>query len=223
MRFMVLLLLCGTAHADVMDRAQGGAWLHYELSEVHNVEDGSPSDLVLAGARLHGFVGEGATVMYAVGLDLAAGSTLGRAGLAYDVALFPVGVGVRFGRTSIATLATGVGAMGAVGSLDDAVTLPVELNIEAMSKHRVLARIRTAWVAGAAGRHDGARDVPFADELDATLGLRLGHHYEQHGYPCGNGYFFGIAFRELAGTRYLGAVIGYSIDLATARRSKTKQ
>lgn len=222
MRWLVVLALCGAAHADPLQGAQGGAWLHYELSGVHGV--GEVDDLVLAGARLHGFLGEGSTVAYHIGLDLAAGSTIHRSGLAYDVALFPIGVGVRFGRTGIAALGTGIGAMGAVGSLDDAVTWPVELNVEAGSgRMRVLARARAAWVAGADGRHDGAPSIAFADELDAMLALRVGHHYEDYGYPTGNGYFAGLAYRELAGSRYAGVVIGYSIDLATRRRSTLRR
>ncbi len=222
---LVLVLAPPRAHADrwsrLADHAQGGAWLHYELSVVHDVDDRGTQpalhELVLAGARLHGFVGENPTVNYHVGLDLAAGSTLRGAGFAYDVALFPLGVGVRVGDTGVIALGGGVGAMGAVGTLDDAVTFPVELNAELGSGWRVLARVRTAWVAGAPGRHDGSPSAPFADELDATLGLRLGHHYTDYGYPTGNGYFIGASYRELAGARFVGAVIGHSIDLATPR------
>ena len=61
-----------------------------------------------------------------------------------------------------------------------------------------------------------------AQELDATLGVRIGHHYEDYGFPSGNGYFVGAGYRELAGTRYVGAVVGYSIDLATPRRSRDR-
>jgi hypothetical protein len=221
---LALVALGGVAHADRWSRfndAQGGAWLTYELSAITDVDDTrqtvAPHQLILAGARLHGFVGEGKTVGFHAGIDLAAGSTVGGGGFAYDVALFPLGVGVRAGKTGVIAVGTGVGAMGAIGTLDDAVTLPIELNAElGGGRVRLLARARAAYVAGAPDRHDGAPSAPFADELDAQLGLRIGHRYNDY-VPSGNGYFAGIAFRELMGARYAGIVIGYSIDLATPR------
>ena len=221
---VVLVALAGAADARPDWRhLRGGAWLHYELSDVALADEGprpAPvTNLLLAGARLHGYVGTGSTVAYHVGLDLAAGSTLDRAGFAYDVALFPVGVAVRATGSSFLALGAGVGAMGAVGTLDDAVTLPLELTAElGGGRLRVLARGRVAYVAGAPDRHDGAPSLPFADELDAMLGVRIGHHYTDYGFPSGNGYFVGAAYRELLGSRYLGVVIGYSIDLGTRRR-----
>ncbi|MBV8759280.1 MAG: hypothetical protein JO257_18480 [Deltaproteobacteria bacterium] len=222
----VLVLLAGCARwsdkRDMVYKLQGGAFMHYELTGVTRADHldtpaAAPRDLVLAGARLHGFVGGGKTIGLHGGIDLAAGSTLRGAGFAYDVALLPLGIAVRFGRSSFVALGTGVGAMGAVGTLDDAVTLPVEATLEAGKGIRVLARARASYVAGAAGRHDGARNVPFADELDAMLALRIGHHYEDYGYPSGNGYFVGVAYRELLDSRWIGATIGYSIDLGTPR------
>jgi hypothetical protein len=220
---LVALLLAGTAHADRwsdLRDIQGAAWGHYELTDVHDVEDRAhPSNILLAGLRVHALLGWNPTVGYHVGIDLAAGSTLGRAGFAYDVALFPVGVGVRLGPTSFVAFGAGVGAMGAVGTLDDAVTLPLEATVElGGNRLRVLARARASYVAGAPGRHDGAPSIAFADELEGLLGLRIGHHYQDWGFPSGNGYFGGIAYRELAGSRYVGLAIGYSIDGATERR-----
>ncbi len=222
----------GDAHAQrlrrAMDRAQGGAWLHYELTGLTVVDEdargeGAPPpgarELVLTGARLHGFLSTSASVAYHVGIDLAAGSTIRGGGLAYDVALFPLGVVVRFGETSIVGLGAGVGAIGAVGTIDDAVTLPLEAVAEIGSgRVRLLARARAAYVAGADARQRGAPSIAFADELDATLGLRVGRAYRDHGFPTGNGYFIGAAYRELAGARFLGLTLGYSIDLATPRR-----
>jgi len=225
----------GAARADRWERAanrlQGGALLHYELAGLAVVDEsgtrrpGAPSaapaarELVLAGVRLHGFFGENASVAYHSGLDLAAGGTLDGGGFAYDVALLPVGVAVRVGETSFVAIGAGVGAIGATGTLDDAITLPVEAIAElGGGRARLLARARAAYIAGAAGRQNGAPSLPFADELDATVGLRLSRTYRDHGFPTGNGYFAGVAYRELAGTRFLGLAIGYSIDMATPRR-----
>lgn len=227
-----VLLVATTASADrwmrARDRFQGGAWLHYELSGLTIVDDDRAADrmlepahdeLVLAGVRLHGFVGTNASVAYHVGVDLAAGSTLREAGFAYDVALFPVGVVVRANRTWIFGIGAGIGASGAVGTLDDAITLPVEAVAElGDGALRLLARGRFSYVASASARQSAAPSAPFADELDATLGVRFGKHYEDHGFPSGNGYFLGASYRELGGARMLGLTVGYSIDLAMPRR-----
>jgi hypothetical protein len=222
----------GEARAEppAADSGQGGGWLHYELTGLTVVDERSEGrgggvaapaarELVLAGVRLHGFVSGNASVAYQVGIDLAAGGTLRGGGFAYDVALFPVGVVVRAGETSIFGVGVGVGAMGATGTIDDAVTLPVEAVAEVGGgRARLLARARAAYVAGADARQNGAPSLAFADELDATLGLRIGRHHGEHGFPTGNGYFAGATYRELAGARFLGLVIGYSIDAATPRR-----
>jgi hypothetical protein len=228
---LALLALCGVAHADRwsrLQRLQGNAWLHYELSWVHDVDDthGAPraTDLILAGARLHGFVGEGANIGYHAGIDLEGGATIHGAGFAYDVALFPIGIGVRLGETNVIAIGTGIEAMGAMHTLDDAVLIPVEAVAElGGGRARILARARAAWVTGAPSRHDGAPSLAFADELEATLGVRLGHHYDDYDFPTGNGYFAGATYRELLGTRFVGLVIGYSIDLGTQRHFLDKE
>jgi len=221
-----VLAVSSSAHAErwqrMMDRVQGGAFLHYELTGLEAIDEPgptqTPNEMVLAGARLHGFLGKGASVAYHIGADLFAGSTLRGAGFAYDVALFPVGIVVRFGKTSIIGFSAGVGAIGAVGTIDDAVTVPVEAIAEIGNAWRLLARARVAYVAGADSRQSAAPSIPFADELDAMLGLRFGHHYDDHGFPTGNGYFLGVSYRELAGTKFAGFTIGYSIDMAMPRR-----
>jgi hypothetical protein len=231
---VALLALCGDAAADntgeVADRwrrrkerYQGGAWLHYELTGLSAVdrEPAQPADdLVLAGARLHGFLGTNASIAYHIGADLAFGSTTRDAGFAYDVALFPVGILVRAGKTSIVGFGAGIGGMGAVGTLDDALTLPVEMTAEVGigRRVRILSRARVTYNALAPTRQSGAPNVPFADELDAMLGLRIGRYYDDYGFPSGNGYFVGASYRELARGHMVGLTIGYSIDLAMPRR-----
>lgn len=216
-------VLAAAAVAEARPIPQGGGWLHYELTGLHALEDdaGPPPaarDLLLAGARLHGFIG-GDHVGYHVGIDLAAGATVNAGGFAYDVALFPLGGAVRLGRTGVFALGAGVGASGATGSLDDAATFPLEANLElGGGSVRVLARARAIYVAGAPARQNGALSLAFVDELDATVGIRIGRHYEQWGFPSGNGNFLGASYRELGGVTYVGIVIGYSIDGATAKR-----
>ncbi len=206
-----------------MDRWQGGAWLHYELTGMRATEmdcECVADDLILAGARLHGFIGANASIAYHIGADILLGSTVREGGFAYDLALFPVGVLVRAGKTSIIGFGVGIGGMGAVGTVDDAVTVPVEVTAEiGLGKRlRLLSRTRVTYNAWAPTRQSGADSIAFADELDAMLGLRIGRYYDDYGFPSGNGYFVGVSYRELAGGQMVGLTIGYSIDLAMPRR-----
>jgi hypothetical protein len=227
---MVLALVATPAHArswrTLADELTYGTWLHYEVSELHEVEgpDQRFDDLVLAGFRLHGFVGKHG-VGWHVGLDASAGSTIHRAGFAYDVAFLPIGVAFKWGDTQMIGLGTGVGAMGAVGTLDDAATFPIEAFAELAvgSRIRILARGRASYVAGAGGRARGSPTLGFADELDATLGIRIGHSFHEWGFPSGDGYFAGVGYRELLGSKFVGLVVGYSVDLASPRHGGDRE
>jgi hypothetical protein len=225
---MLLMLLAGTAHAqwsNMQDRVQGGAYGHYELTGWTAVDDDrqrmtvpNAESLVLAGLRLGGFLGGNASVNYHIALDAFAGSTIHGNGFAYDVALYPVGTAVRFGKTGVFGIVGGIGASGAVGTIDDAGVVPIQAIFEAGSGWRLLARARIGYVFGSDARQSAAPSVPFADEFEAMLGIRRGTHYAKHGFPSGNGYFLAASYREQAGTRYLGATIGYSLDASLPRR-----
>jgi hypothetical protein len=217
---LILGLFTSVAHAEI----KGGSFMHYEVSGLTVVDEqvdrpAGPvaKELYLGGARLHGFIAANNTVAYHTGLDILVGGTSRPGGFAYDIALFPAGTIVRFGATAIAGVGVGVGFSGATGALDDAVTLPVEVILEVGRKHRLLARARFSYVSGAASRQSAAPSIPFADELDATLGFRLGRAYDRFGLHSGNGYFLGVTYREVAGMRFAGLTLGYSIDLATPR------
>jgi hypothetical protein len=210
---------------SLQSRLQGAAWLHYELTGLHDVEDTAASsapphapslhELVLAGARLHGIVGGGGPILYHVGFDVLVGGTARGAGFAYDLSLFPIGAAVRLGQTSLVAIGAGVGVSGATSTLDDAVMLPVELTSElGGGRVRLLMRARAAYALAARSRREGAPSLPLGDELDATVGVRIGRHYDE-GFPAGNGYFVAAAYRELEGGRFVGLTIGYSIDIAT--------
>ena len=211
---------------NLANDVQGGGYLHEELTLLTHVED-TPGNgartidqLGLVGFRLHGFAGFGANVGYHLGLDLAAGATIGRhGGFAYDVGFLPLGIAVRFGASSFLTLGTGIVASGATGAIDDAVALPFDVDLELdASRVRLIGWARAAWIAGSPQRHDGAPSVPFADELDAMVGVRIGHHYTDYGFPTGNGAYIGVAYKELTGTTFVGVTFGYSMDMATAQR-----
>jgi len=221
MRATTSLVLIGAAIAAPAraDRYRGAASLEYEAGYVHAYErdegSGSPDGLGLAGARLRGQIGSGA-FGYRVGADLRAGSTA-PGGFAYDVGLYLAGIGARLGDWSRFGVTAGVGASGATGTIDDAVQLPVEAMLELAlgERLRVLGRGRIAWLGFADARQGGAGTLPWGDELEAQLAIRLGHRWTDHGYPVGNGYYVGVNFREAEGARMIGAVIGHSLDAAT--------
>lgn len=217
MRALVILaLLVSTAHAGP-DDWKGGAWLHYEASYVHRRDaEGALEGVGTAGLRLRGFASRKLPVGYLAGLDLHAGST-NPGGFAYQVDLYLLGMGARLGGAGVIGLGSGVGASGAVGTLDDGVELPIEafLELGLGSRVRLLARGRAVWLGAASGRTDGAPNFKFADEVDATLGLRLGRRYSDFGFPTGNGYFVGAAYREQLGAQFVGAVFGYSVDVGS--------
>lgn len=202
-----------TAAADPEDW-KGGAWLHYEASYVHHRD--RAAGVGMAGLRLKGFASRKLPVGYLAGLDLHAGST-NPGGFAYQVNLYLLGIGARLGSLGTAGIGTGVGASGAVGTVDDGVEVPVEafLELGLGSRLRVLARGRAVWLGAAPGRLDGSPTFSFTDEVDATLAVRLGRRYRDFGFPSGNGYFAGVAYREWQGARFVGAVIGYSVDVGT--------
>jgi hypothetical protein len=218
---VILVLLGGVAHAQMPD-LQGAAQLHYELEGLHAVDHAdamtypAARDFVMATARLHGFLG-GKSIAFHMGLDLGAGGTIHDGGFAYDVSLFPLGVAFRFFETSFFTLGAGIGAAGATGTLDDAVTFPLEARLEVGRGIRLLARGRATYVDAARDREGGA---PLTDELEGMLGLRIGNGYDEYGFPTGNGYFVGATFKEQLGARFMGLIIGYSIDMGTRRRSR---
>jgi hypothetical protein len=231
-----VLLVLDAACARMRD-GHGNAWAHHELTVIHDVDPpsttGSPpseapaassprfSELILAGTRGNALLGT-RHVGYHIGADLSFGSTLRAGGFAYDLALFPLGAGLRLGATSALMLGAGIGASGAVGSLDDAITFPIELTGEFdAGRARLLARGRLTYLAAAPGRARGAPTTSLADETEAMLALRIGHHYDSYGFPTGNGYFAGIAYRELLGARFLGLTIGYSLDVATRAPYRT--
>jgi hypothetical protein len=218
---VVTLGLESRAHAQMPD-LQGGAQLHYELEGLHAVDHADAMtypearDFVMATARLHGFLGS-KTFGFHMGLDLGAGGTIHDGGFAYDVSVFPFGVAFRFFETSFLTLGAGIGAAGATGTLDDAVTFPLEARLEVGRGLRLLGRARATFVDAARHREGGA---PFTDELEGMLGLRIGSGYDEYGFPTGNGYFVGATFKEQLGTRFLGLMIGYSIDMGTRRKPR---
>jgi hypothetical protein len=225
---VLALSLTRTASAGMggFDSLGFGAQIQYELSSMHDVGHEAmaaprPNDLVLGGFRVHGFVG-GKRWGYHLGAAMTSGSTIRDAGFAYDVSLFPFGVALRFFETSFITFGAGVGASGAVGTLDDAVTFPLEARFEVGRGVRVLGRARVTYLDGAGGREDSGMSLGIGDELEAMLAVRLGKGYDEHGFVSGNGYFIGATVRESLGARFAGVVVGYSLDMGSRRTQRRR-
>jgi hypothetical protein len=198
-----------------------GAWMHYELSEQHAIDDAmtSSKDFILGGARVGGFVG-GRRLMYAGSFDFAFGSTIGKSGFMYELGLLPLGIAVRPTERSLIVLASGIAGTGAIGTLDDAVALPLELTAETtLGPLRLLGRARASWLAASDARQDGAPSFAWTDEFDATLAIRVGHRFNEYELASGNGYFVGATYREMEGARFVGIVIGHSVDMGSEKRS----
>jgi hypothetical protein len=215
MRWVIVAILCwpGIAAAQDWNSFEGTGTAEYEARYVHALDE--TRGLGLAGIRARGHLG-GEVVGYRVGIDLHAGATV-PGGFAYDCALYPMGLGVRLGRWSTLGVISGVVAAGATHTMDDAVLLPAELSLDLAlgSRLRVIARGRLGWVGAAPSRQDGAPTTPFADELDASFSIRWGDRADRYGFTSGRGYYLGVAYREAEGSRFVGVVVGHSIDAGT--------
>lgn len=221
MRALVIIVLLATSTTA---RAQPafGAWMHYELNGQHRIDDAmhGSSDLVLAGARVGGFVGN--RIAYAASFDFAFGSTIGKSGFMYELGLLPLGIALRPSERSVVAFATGIAGSGAIGTLDDAVAMPLEVTAEAtLGPLRLLARGRASFLAASDARQNGSPTVGWADEIDATVGIRLGRRYDKFRLASGNGYFLGVSYREMEGAKFAGIVIGHSVDMGSRTRRRT--
>ena len=221
MRAVVVMILCASAPAaaDGIEDVKGAASLEYEASYLHGLDDematAEATGRGLAGVRMRGQAG-GDVLGYRIGLELHAGATA-PAGFAYDVAFFPMGLGLRLGRWSRFGVVGGIGASGATGTMDDGATFPVEASLELAlgARLRVLARGRITWLTAADARDAGVRTLDAGDELDASLALRLGRRWMDYDFPTGNGYYLGVGYREAEGAQMIGIVVGHSIDMGT--------
>ncbi|HET9990326.1 MAG TPA: hypothetical protein VFQ65_17465 [Kofleriaceae bacterium] len=170
--------------------------------------DPSITQLGLVGMRF-GFMAGDREVSEHVSFDVAIGGQIGRhGGFAYDAAILPLGIGVRLGADSFLALDTGLAAMGATGSLDDAVLVPIQLELEYGVTYHLIVRARDSFVFGADGRRDGAPSLPLGDELEGMVGVRVGKS-DAANLPMG--YFIGVAYKEMLGTRYVGLSLGYAL------------
>jgi hypothetical protein len=145
----------------------------------------------------------GSRLGYAIGLDLDAGAT--GSGAVFNAELYPIGVGLRFGRSGALTLSAGVGAGGAGGDVrPTALQIPVEL------RGRVqLGPVRAmAWTV--------ARETPLTDErdleLEASIALGWGSQRTYWGgTSSGSGPFVAVTGHRVDDETALSIAIGIEI------------
>lgn len=156
----------------------------------------------------------GSIPSFCMGMDASIGGS--NQGVAYSVSLYPAGVGVRIGASSVIAACGGV-RYDAIGSkLPRAFSLPAELTASTtLGPLRPIAWIRPAWVLAKEERQNGlSRD--FADELEAGLLLRLGR--QRHFWTetnAGGGPAIGVTYRGFLDTYAIGVLFGF--DFAGAR------
>jgi hypothetical protein len=220
---LCLIGLAGVARADgdVPDLAVPARSAQFAFTLLEHFADMRPvtavpvvapdpaiTQLGLVGMRFS-FIAGDRQVSEHLAFDVAVGGQIGRhGGFAYDAAVLPLGIGVRLGADSFLALGTGIAAMGATGSLDDAVLVPIQLELEYGLTYHLIVRARDSFVFGADGRRDGAPSLPIGDELEGMVGVRVGKA-DNPSVPMG--YFIGVAYKEMLDTRYIGLSLGYAV------------
>lgn len=188
----------------------GGFFMSVELSSVGrlaNTQASSVAEVTMVSAHVS-FSSGYPHLRYFATLDLGAGVAFATEGLAYDVQLLPLGVGIELSRpehTAFIGVATGIGASGAPGALPSAGMIPVQVTtMFRLSKSlNLMSRTRASWLINRTSRDNGSRTASFADELDALLALQRSGEWNYL-----EGSYVGIAYRELEGAHFVGIVFG---------------
>lgn len=153
----------------------------------------------------------GTSIRYCTGLDTDIGTT--STGLVYELELYALGAALPVGDDGFVSVCSGAGLSGVRGSIPFAWQFPVELGAEMQfGSIRGQGWIRTRWIAGEDLRQDGSDLAGFADELDLTVGVRLGANSRYWSrVTSGHGVFLGVNYREQGNANFGGIVIGLSM------------
>jgi hypothetical protein len=211
----VLLLASGNALAQQVPDAAASVWLGLSLDHTDEPRPPvAPPDVAAFDLRLRFLLGN--TVGYLPGLDLRLGGGLD-GGFAYGFDLLAAGFAVRVGDDGWVALAAGGGLSGVIGRLPFAWRLPVELAAELdLDEHvRLIGCLRVAWDAG--GRPGGAPALPFADEAEVLLGLRLGDRKEYGDLTAASGYVIALRYGELMGSHVVGVAVAFAMSAGSRR------
>jgi len=186
-----------------------------DLAYQHAGGDAAQANAASAGLRLRFLPGRRLTAC--LGVDARAG--VGGGGALHAATIYPIGLALRYGRTSHVSLCAGAGLSGVTGgAVPRAWTFPVELAWEgtgAFAIVRPLLVARASRVAGAGPREDGSPLFAPADEIHLAAGLRIMVPGEPlPGLSTGDGIFLGLTYDEALGDRIVGAALGYSFAAA---------
>lgn len=155
----------------------------------------------------------GRKLAWCTGFDGAIGAGIADTGFLYETELYPAGVAFGIQDDGFVSVCGGAGLSGATGTIPFALQFPLELAAELQfGSVRTIAWARTRWIAGEDARQDGSDLISFADEFDAMLGLRFGRnsrYWER--VTAGQGAFVGLNYRERAGARFAGIVVGVAL------------
>jgi hypothetical protein len=184
----------------------GGAALSgiLELDYRHGFDEAPVENAVMAGVRARALFGE--RLAACVGLDGRVG--IGGGGAVYDAALYPLGLALRYGRTSHLAVCGGVGLEGVSGgAVPPSVTVPLELHWEATGAFRVIRPLVVARVSRRVTHTE-------RDELGihVLLGLRVMLPLEfVPEISAGDGVYVGLTYDDALGARLFGVAIGYAL------------
>lgn len=205
----------GSAHGQFWSKIRGAAGVKLDTEYTRfDAPDtmATPSDYMVGGIELWGTAGRGLQFLGAI--DLHFGGAID-GGFAYEMDLYPFGIGMQVGSFAFFGVAVGIGFSGVTSEVPFARQIPVRAMLQLNLHERV--HIETYGIGkliSARARTDGTDALAGFDEVKAGALLRIGKGGEQRYQKWGNGYFLGVTYSELLGMKSYGALVGYSISLA---------
>jgi hypothetical protein len=198
----ILLAACSARQLSRMDRWHGGGRLAHDLAYRRALDDAPVNGVTMGSIVARGFASP-TQPGWAFGVDVAAGGSHPR-GFAWRAAISPLGLGTRLGPYGVIGIIGGVGGSGITGRVAAAVELPAEafLTLRVGSRAAVSLWVQPAWMKSEPAYRAG-------------LTVRVGRAYHQWGFDAGNGYHLGVVASDELGARFLGATLGYDLDIAT--------
>gem|GEM_PF-6416260 len=218
MAAVLVVVVAGTglsAHAQMWRRIRGAAGLKLDTEYTRFDSPDSmatPSDYLVGGLELWGTAGS--ALQFLAAIDLHFGGAID-GGFAYEMDLYPFGIGAQLGTFAFVGVAAGIGFSGVTSEIPFARQVPIRAMVQLNLHERVqIEAYGVGKLIGARARNDGTDALAGFDEIKAGALLRIGKGGEQYYQKWGNGYFVGVTYSELLGMKSYGAVIGYSISLA---------
>ncbi len=182
------------------------------------------ADTLTAGLRVRAYAGK--SIGYMAGIDAHFGAGL-QGGFSYDANLLPIGLAVPIGKFALIGIVAGVGVNGVTEHVPFALQFPVEVTVDLqLGSHLHLGGwASTRWIAASESRVGGSDAAPFGDELELAAVLRVGRAGKRRINWWANGYYIGGTYNERMGTRFMGAIFGFSVDMgvrAPTRRRRSR-